>query len=116
MFVITNEDPLMYRFTIGLLALCSVTFVQGQDNPQPPTALVKPKEIPVNGDKFTDNYFYLREKTNPDVISYLEKENAYTEAQMKSTEAFQEKLYKEFLGRIKQTDLSVPSFSNGYWY
>ncbi|MBL8823482.1 MAG: S9 family peptidase [Planctomycetia bacterium] len=104
------------RFCVYLIALQLGSLAYSQEAPQPPTAKTKSKEVQINGDKFTDNYFYLREKTNPDVVSYLEKENAYTETMMKSTEALQQKLYKEFLGRIKQTDLSVPSFSNGYWY
>ena len=110
MFIITSEVSLMLRLSLYCLALCTFTVAQAQESPQPPTAQIKPKEIPVNGDKLIDNYFYLREKTNPDVISYLEKENAYTETMMKSTEALQEKLYKEFLGRIpERTPLTVLS-------
>jgi len=63
-----------------------------------------------------DNYFWLREKTDPEVISYLESENAYTESVMKPTEEFQAVLYKEILGHIKQTDLSVPYKYGEYWY
>ncbi len=63
-----------------------------------------------------DNYFWLREKTDPGVISYLESENAYTKAVMKPTEDFQASLYKEIVGRIKQTDLSVPYKYGEYWY
>lgn len=106
----------MMRIYVCLIALQICSFSIAQEAPQPPVAQTRSKEVQINGDKFTDNYFYLREKTNPDVISYLEKENAYTETMMKSTKALQNKLYKEFLSRIKQTDLSVPSFSNGYWY
>ncbi|MFO0816182.1 MAG: S9 family peptidase [Gemmatales bacterium] len=104
----------MLRLLTLFFALASA--IQAQEQPQPPVASIKAKNIELHGDKMVDNYFYLREKQNPEVISYLEKENAYTAAMMKSTEALQDKLYKEFLGRIKQTDLSVPSFSNGYWY
>ena len=63
-----------------------------------------------------DDYFWLREKANPDVIAYLEAENAYTEAVMRPTKPLQETLYKEMLGRIKQTDLSVPSRIGEYFY
>ena len=66
----------MLRLCLCLLTLCSVPVVQAQDNPSPPTAQAKPKEIQVNSDKLIDNFFYFREKTNPDVIAYLEKENA----------------------------------------
>jgi oligopeptidase B len=58
----------------------------------------------------------MREKTDPEVIAYLESENAYTESVMKPTEEFQAALYKEILGRIKQTDLSVPYNYGEYWY
>src|SRR5205823_8176354 len=58
----------------------------------------------------------LREKQNPEVLAYLEAENAYTAAGMKHTEALQEQLYREMLGRIKETDLTVPYRNNGYWY
>ena len=50
------------------------------------------------------------------VLAYLNAENAYTESVMKDTEALQERLYEEIVGRIKQTDESVPYFKNGYWY
>jgi oligopeptidase B len=82
----------------------------------PPIARIIPKIDTLHGDIRTDNYFWIREKTNPDVISYLNAENAYTTARMKHTEALQQKLYDEMLGRIKETDLSVPFRDNGYWY
>ncbi|HMH86595.1 MAG TPA: hypothetical protein VK529_11665, partial [Gemmatimonadaceae bacterium] len=53
----------------------------------PPVATVKPKIDTLHGEVRTDNYFWLREKSNPEVTSYLEKENAYTAARMKHTEA-----------------------------
>ena len=58
--------------------------------------------------EMTDNYYWLRERNNPEVIEYLEAENAYTDMVMKPTENLQETLYDEMLGRIKETDLSVP--------
>lgn len=82
----------------------------------PPTARIVPRIDTLHGEVRTDNYFWIREKTNPDVISYLNAENAYTTARMKHTEALQQKLYDEMLGRIKETDLSVPFRDNGYWY
>lgn len=63
-----------------------------------------------------DNYFWLRDKNNPAVIEYLKSENAYTEALTKNLKPFEESLYQEMLGRIKQTDLSVPSKHDGYFY
>jgi len=63
-----------------------------------------------------DDYFWLREKSNPKVVQYLESENAYTEAMTKGLQPFQNALYKEMLGRIQQTDLSVPTPRRGYLY
>ncbi len=82
----------------------------------PPTAKIIARVDTLHGEVRTDNYFWLREKSNPEVISYLEKENAYTAAKMKHTEALQQRLYDEMLGRIKENDLSVPYLDHGYWY
>jgi oligopeptidase B len=81
-----------------------------------PVAKKVPKTINVHGETLTDDYFWMREKTNPEVIAHLEAENAHTEAVMKPTAALQEKLYQEILGRIKQTDQQVPYRENGYYY
>jgi oligopeptidase B len=75
-----------------------------------------PKVDTLHGEVRVDDYFWLREKTNPEVTAYLEAENAYTTQKMKHTEALQDKLYQEMLGRIKETDLSVPVFDTGWWY
>jgi oligopeptidase B len=81
-----------------------------------PIAAKKPKVLTKFGDRRTDPYFWLREKSNPEVIEYLEAENRYTQAVMKPLEAFRGKLYDEILGRIKETDESVPYRRHGYWY
>ncbi|MBI3669106.1 MAG: oligopeptidase B, partial [Acidobacteria bacterium] len=84
--------------------------------PQPPAAKKIPKVNEAHGDRRVDDYYWLREKTNPEVIAHLQAENAYTAAVMKPTEEFQAALYKEMLARIKQTDLSVPYRERGYIY
>ncbi len=84
--------------------------------PTPPVAAKKPKETKIHGYTMKDDYFWLREKSNPEVIKYLEDENAYTDYQMRDTKDFQDVLYKEMLGRIKQTDLSVPYRYGDYYY
>jgi len=81
-----------------------------------PHAAKKPKELFIHGDTRIDNYYWLRERENPDVIAYLEAENAYRESVMKGSEDFQKKLFDEIVGRIKQTDESVPYRKNGYYY
>ena len=83
---------------------------------QPPITEKKVKITEINGDRLVDNYFWLREKTSPAVIAHLEAENAYTTALMKPTEALQDKLYKEILSHIKQTDVNVPYRWGDYFY
>ena len=83
---------------------------------EPPIAKVEPKVDTLFDVVLVDNYYWLREKQNPEVIAYLEAENAYTEAKTSHTAELQENLYTELVGRIKETDLSVPEFSGGYYY
>ena len=83
---------------------------------QPPIAKKVPHTTEIHGYSLKDDYFWLREKKNPEVLKYLEAENAYTEEVMKPTKELQEALYKEMLGHIKQTDLSVPSRIGEYYY
>lgn len=70
----------------------------------------------LHGDERIDDYFWLRERDNPEVIAYLEAENAYTEAMMQHTESLQTKLYEEMLSRIQEDDLSVPYRWGDYYY
>ncbi|HET7152055.1 MAG TPA: hypothetical protein VFI60_11645, partial [Candidatus Acidoferrum sp.] len=84
--------------------------------PTPPLARREPKEHIVHGDRRVDHYHWLRHKDSPEVIAYLEAENAYTDAVLKPAQDLQEKLYEEMLGRIQQTDLSVPYRLRGYLY
>ena len=83
---------------------------------EPPVARKAPHIETLHGDRRVDDYFWLREKSEPEVIAYLKAENAYTEAMTRANEPLQEALYKEMLGRIKQTDLSVPYRLRGYYY
>ena len=98
---------------LALLALPAVALGIDPKDATPPAAKKVPHETKIHTDTRTDDYFWLRDKKNPEVIKYLEAENAYTAAVMKPTEPMQEKLYKEMLGRIKQTDLSVPTRDRG---
>jgi len=74
------------------------------------------KEFHEFGGTRVDDYYWLKERENPKVVEYLKAENEYLEAVMKPTEKLQEKLYRELVGRIKQTDMSVPYRDNGYYY
>ena len=100
---------LLMSFTVN-------TSAQNADPKQPPVAKKERKVTEINGYKLIDDYFWMRDKKNPEVVNYLNSENAYTEEIMKPTKELQDVLYKEMLGRIKQTDLSVPYRIGEYWY
>ncbi len=83
---------------------------------KPPKAKKIPKKLTVHNNTRIDNYYWLNDRENPEVIEYLEAENAYTDEVMKNTESLQLKIYDEIIGRIKQNDISVPYKFNGYSY
>ncbi len=82
----------------------------------PPVARAEPRVHTVHGETRIDDYFWLRDRSDPAAIQYLESENSYTAAVMRHTEALQERLYREMRGRIKETDLSVPERIDNYFY
>lgn len=91
----------------------------GQTDMKPPVAKKEPKITKIHGYELIDDYAWLRDrndKKNPEIMKYLEAENAYTEAFMKPSQPFVDELYKEMLGRIKQDDTSVPYKLGSYWY
>ena len=105
-----------------LALLCTMTMNSQLSAQQISNNLIPPKARRVatidtlHGDVRVDDYFWLREKSNPEVIAYLEAENRYTEGMTSEIESLRETIYKEILSRIKQTDLSVPYRLGGYWY
>ena len=99
-----------------LVATLAPTTLAQNGHSQPPIAKKAPHTTEIHGYTLKDDYFWLREKKNPEVLKYLEAENAYTEEVMKPTKELQEALYKEMLGHIKQTDLSVPSRIGEHYY
>ena len=105
---------------LAALLLAALMQVPAADDsptlPAPPMAKKVPKVTEINGYKLMDNYFWLRDKKNPEVKAYLEAENTYTDAVMKSTEPLQKKLYDEMLSRIKETDVEVPYKHGNYFY
>jgi oligopeptidase B len=98
-------------FVFATAALAETTAVQ-----KPPVAPRRPYIAVTHGDTLRDNYFWMREKENPAVLSYLQAENAYVDDVMAPTKPLQETLYKEMLSRIQETDLSVPYKKNGWFY
>jgi oligopeptidase B len=81
-----------------------------------PVARVVPRVETVHGETRIDDYFWLRDRSDPEVLAYLDAENRYTRAVMQHTEALQERLFQEMRGRIKETDLSVPERIDDYFY
>lgn len=127
----------MKKFTVAVLGVsalvaCSEKEVKQEDSMKKPTTEApSPKkiaeELSIHGDTRVDNYFWMRlsdEQKNAeeadaqtqDVLNYLNEENAYREKEMIDTDEFQKELFDEIVGRIKQTDESVPTKVNGYWY
>ena len=110
------------RFLLAIFCLASVLVLgdvacqKAEPGPQPPVAEKIIKEFQEFGKTRVDNYYWLKERENPKVVEYLKAENEYLEAVLKPTKTLQEKLYQEIVGRIKQTDMSVPFRDNGYYY
>lgn len=82
----------------------------------PPKADKKEKHLEIHGDVRIDNYYWLNERENEEVIDYLERENDYYNKMTAHTKDFQNDLFEEMKGRIKEDDASVPYFYNGYYY
>lgn len=118
---------LMAAAAVTLFAACGDEEKNETTMPTPPVAKIVPHETEIHGDKLIDNYFWMRlsdeqkEAATPDaqtqdVLDYLNAENSYREAVMAHTKGFQDSLFNEIVGRIKQTDQSVPTKVDGFWY
>ena len=83
---------------------------------QPPIAQKIPENLEKHGDLRIDNYYWLKDRENEEVIDYLERENDYYEKMTEHTKNFQKDLFEEMKSRIKEDDESVPYFYNGYYY
>lgn len=121
--------PVISALFVAALAGCGDSTTSSDTNtmPQVPVAKKVPHQSVIHGDTITDNYFWMRlsdeqkEAETPDaqtqdVLDYLNAENAYREEVMAHAKAFQDSLFDEIVGRIKQTDQSVPTKVDGYWY
>jgi oligopeptidase B len=86
------------------------------DKLQPPVAKIVPKTLEKHGDKRIDNYYWLNERENPEVIDYLNQENEYYQKSTAHTKPLQDELFLEMKSRIKEDDSSVPYLYNGYYY
>jgi oligopeptidase B len=109
-------DKYIFKPLIIIITFVWLNACESRQNIDPPTANVIPKSDTLHGDIRIDNYYWLHNKTNPEVIEYLETENKYVDSMMKHTENLQHKLYNELVSRIKETDLSVPEKIDNYYY
>ncbi|WP_040559280.1 S9 family peptidase [Kordia algicida] len=99
-----------------LINSCNKNTPHMKKNISVPTVDKKPTKLEKHGDVRTDDYYWLNDRENPEVIAYLEAENAYNDAMTAHTKDFQKDLFQELKGRIKEDDSSVPYKLNGYWY
>jgi oligopeptidase B len=109
----------MVGLLAGLAAMgCTTSDVNASDasTGSPPIAERQPKTITVHGDSRVDDYFWLRQKADPKVMDYLHAEDAYADAVMKRTTAFQDALFKELVGHIKEDDDAAPYRRGDYFY
>lgn len=109
----------IFAIYVGIFITIGNIVIVAQTDMKPPVAKKEPKILKIHGYEIVDNYAWLRdrnEKKNPEIIDYLNAENKYTEAFMNPHKNLVDNLYKEMLGRIKQTDLSVPYRLGAYWY
>ncbi len=111
---------------LGLFSLCLITLMPASANPDnatskqagatPPIAAKVPFQIKYHGQTVVDDYRWLQQKQKPEVINYLKAENSYTDAITAHLTPLKDKIYQEMKGRIKETDLSVPSRRGPYYY
>ena len=108
-----RQKALLSLSFVVILTQCTMT---EQNATGEPLAKSVPFEMTAHGDTRVDEYYWMRDRENPEVIDYLNAENAYREKIMKATEPLQERLYEEIVGRIKKDDSSVPYELDGYFY
>jgi oligopeptidase B len=104
--------------TLALILAFTPALLPAQQEPSPPVAKIVERVDTVGGVEWRDPYAWLRDdkRQSPDVLNHLLAENSYTEAMTRHTAKLQERLFKEMVGHIKETDLSVPELDNGYYY
>lgn len=111
--MILDETTLSGYSLVCLILHQIIEMIKGKQGPICPK---KAHRMEIHGDVRMDDYYWLNDRENADVIDYLNRENAHTKAVMADTTQFQKSLFEEMVGRIKQDDSSVPYFLNGYWY
>jgi oligopeptidase B len=112
---IFREEGIMLRELLVFIAVAMTVPIMAE-TPKPPIARKVPKIVTLHGDTRVDDYGWIRDKSNPEVIAHLNAENVYADDMMVSTKPLQKKLYDEILSHIKQTDTNVPYRKGGYFY
>jgi len=112
------RDAMLTLFALAAIGLGSWTRAAEppQHVPTPPRAAIVPKVLEMHGEERLDDYFWLNDRNDPNVVTYLEAENAYAAAVMKPTLQLQARLYEEMAGRLKPDEESLPIEDNGYFY
>ncbi len=100
----------------AVVLVAVVAVACGQQGPTPPVAEKRAETLKMHGDVRVDDYYWLRERTNPDVLAYLEAENSYTKAVLAETSALQTELFEELTNRLQPDESTVPAPYNGYFY
>jgi oligopeptidase B len=110
--------PAALRRCALVLALFTpvIAMTASAQRPAPPVAQKQPKVDTLHGTIQVDDYAWFRDRNNPAVIAHLNAENSYTETMTAGTQSLRDALYEELVGRIKETDLSVPTYDAPYWY
>ena len=108
------------RMLVFIVSLTLAVSCQNEKNtmtkPEAPVANKVPKELSIHNDTRLDDYYWMNDREDSEVIAHLEKENAYYNQLTAHTKDFQIGLFEEMKSRIKEDDSSVPYKQNGYWY
>ena len=106
----------VFALLLSVVSLAAQPAGTNSPNPLPPVARKIPKQLRLHGCSRVDNYFWLRDKTNPEVLSYLNAENAYADAATAPQEPLRQTLYQEMVGYMRETDSSAPARRGDYYY
>jgi oligopeptidase B len=113
-----SHIQLLATLALASLAACSKPPHEPTTTMKAPVAQTRPYQVPSPHGSREDEYYWLRddERKNPEMLQYLEQENAYADAALAHVKPLQDTLFKEFVGRIKKDDSTVPYLENSYWY
>ena len=114
-FSVKTFFSILYSLTFAI-GCKSDKNMMSKDNLLPPKADITPHQHKIHDHIRTDNYYWLKDRENPEVVDYLERENDYYQKMTAPNKKLQKSLFDEMKGRIKEDDSSVPYFYNEYWY